>query len=353
MGARLIAGGLGGIRDVAMLHEDPRIETAQRWPVTDVFTAGIPAEIAWRRADVTPKDWLVPIPPSCRAEIAKAVALLRSDPLPITVLTPGDFALPACAALMAQVKAILDDGVGFAVLDRLPAELYGKSELTAIYWLLSQMIARPVAQAFKGTLLYDVHDTGQKISTRVRGDLTSEDLTWHTDYGFNHPPPYIGLLVLRTARSGGESSAASLLTAHEILRVEAPDLLRRLYQPFLWNRQGEHPDDGAVCSSNPIFSAAGGTVRGRFNFRLPQGGYGLLGGEIDPAGRAALIALSEILSRPENTVEFTLAPGQIEFLNNARVVHRRTAFEDHDEPDRRRHLVRIFLRDEGGRSYMG
>jgi hypothetical protein len=336
-----------------MREEDPRIETARRWPVTEVVTTGLPRRVAWQRADVVTQDWLVPIPPSCLAELAAIVALLRSDPLPVTVLNPGDFTMPDCAGMMADVKAILDDGVGFAVLDRLPVGLYDKGELTAIYWLLSQMIARPVAQAFKGTLLYDVHDTGQKISTRVRGDLTSEDLTWHTDYGFNDPPPYIGLLVLRTARSGGESSAASLLAAHEILRAEKPDLLQRLYRPFLWNRQGEHPADGAICNSNPIFSGAGGIVRGRFNFRLPQAGYSLVGREIDPAGRAALLALSGTLSRPENTVEFTLAPGQMEFLNNARIVHRRTAFEDYDDPDQRRHLVRIFLRDEGRRSYMG
>jgi alpha-ketoglutarate-dependent taurine dioxygenase len=336
-----------------MSDDDPRVETTQRWPVTEVFTGVLPRQLAWQWADVVPGDWFVPIPPDCLVEIAGIVAVLRSDPLPVLVLRPGDFTMPGCAALMARVKAILDHGVGFAVLDRLPVALYDKAELTAIYWLLSQMIARPVAQSFNGTLLYDVHDTGQKINTRIRGDLTNEDLNWHTDYGFNHPPPYIGLLVLRTARSGGESSVASLLAAHEILREEAPDLLQRLYQPFLWNRQGEHPAHGATCANNPIFSATGGVVRGRFNLRLPQAGYALLDSEIDPVGRAALEGLSETLSWPENTVDFTLAAGQIEFLNNTRVAHRRTAFEDHADPGQRRHLVRIFLRDEGRRSYMG
>src|SRR4029453_3342675 len=107
---------------------------------------------------------------------------------------------------------------------RTPGERYSKEELLAVYWLFSQMLARPVAQAFKGTMLYDVHDTGKKTDTRVRADLTNEDLSWHTDYGFNHPPPYIGLLVLRTALSGGVSSAGSLHTAHDILRGGGPPL---------------------------------------------------------------------------------------------------------------------------------
>ncbi len=336
-----------------MIHDDPRVEVSRRWLVSDVFDRGLPPHLAWQHDDVSESDWKLPIPLECLAEIDAAMTMLRAHPVPILVLTPAEFTMPACRQLMARVKAVLDDGVGFVVLDRLPVDRYDKSELTAIYWLLSQIIARPVAQAFQGTLLYDVHDTGQKTDIRVRADLTNEDLSWHTDYGFNHPPSYIGLLVLRTSRSGGESSTTSLLAGHEVLRRRAPDLLRRLYQPYVWNRQGEHPDGAPVCSSNPIFSAATGTVRARFNRSLQPVGYRLLGEEIDAEGMDALNALHEALSEPGASVDFALAPGQIEFLNNTRIAHRRSAFDDYDEPDRRRHLVRIFLRDEGRRSYMG
>ena len=296
---------------------------------------------------------MVPLSDECLAEIDAVILLLRDHPLPILTLSTADFAMPACRTLLAGVKAILDRGIGFAVLDRLAVDAYSKTELLTIYWLLSQMVARPVAQAFKGTLLYDVHDTGQKTSTRVRADLTSEDLSWHTDYGFNHPPPYIGLLVLRTALSGGESAAGSLHTGHDALRQRDPALLARLYQPYVWNRQGEHPDNAPICTSNPIFSNHDGTVRARFNRALQPVGYRLVDSEIDQLGMDALNALHDVMSEPEHNVDFTLAPGQIEFVNNFRVAHRRTAFEDQDDPDKKRHLVRIFLRDEGRRSYMG
>ena len=334
------------------IHNDARVEASRRWALSDI---GAPpaSRLAWRAADVAETDWKLPIPSRCLTEVAEMVRTLRANPIPTEALTLDDVGMPACRGFMAGVKAVLEDGVGFAVLDRLPVEDFTKAELSTIYWLLSQMIARPVAQAFKGTLLYDVHDTGEKTSTRVRADKTSEDLSWHTDYGFNHPPPFIGLLVLRTALSGGESAAASLLTAHEIMRTRSPDLLRRLYQPYVWNRQGEHPDEAPICSSNPIFSAADGVVRARFNRALQPVGYRLLGSEIDAAGMDALNTVSDVMSEPANAVNFVLAPGQLQFLNNARIAHRRTAFEDHEAPDRRRHLVRIFLRDEGRRSYMG
>lgn len=334
-------------------HEGTKIDISRRWPLSTVHADPLPRHTTWRRGDVTEADWLLPISNDCLAEIDAIVRSLREHPIPTLVLSPDDFETPECRRLAARLKAVLESGIGFAVVDRLPVEAYSKEELLAVYWLFSQMLARPVAQAFKGTLLYDVHDTGKKTDTRVRADLTNEDLSWHTDYGFNHPPPYVGLLVMRTALSGGLSSAGSLHTAHEVLRERHPRLLQRLYEPYVWNRQGEHPEGMPICTSNPIFSAHDGALRGRFNRALQPIGYRLVGQEIDQDGMDALNALHDILSEPENHVDFVLAPGQMEFLNNSRIAHRRTAFIDHEEPDRKRHLSRIFLRDEGRRSYMG
>ena len=97
---------------------------------------------------------------------------------------------------MQKIKDILSDGTGLAIVSKLPTTKFNEDELKQIYWILSNMIARPVAQSFDGRLLYDVIDTGQKIGTRTRGDLTNQELSWHTDYGFNFPPPFIGLLVI-------------------------------------------------------------------------------------------------------------------------------------------------------------
>ena len=50
---------------------------------------------------------------------------------------------------------------------------------------------------------------------------------------------------------------------------------------------------------------------------------------------------------------FDLAPGQIQYVNNFRLAHCRTEYEDAGGEDDKRHLVRIFLRDAGRRSFMG
>ena len=36
-------------------------------------------------------------------------------------------------------------------------------------------------------------------------------------------------------------------------------------------------------------------------------------------------------------------PGEINFLKNSAALHMRTAFQDHEEPDKKRHMVRLWL----------
>lgn len=40
----------------------------------------------------------------------------------------------------------------------------------------------------------------------------------------------------------------------------------------------------------------------------------------------------------------TFRPGDIQWLKNAVILHKRTAYEDYEEPDRKRHLIRLWLR---------
>jgi len=308
---------------------------------------------AWTRDIIRAQDYLVPVPAACLAEIDAVVEGLRWNPLPTELLDPADFRLQQTRRLMRRVKERLDDGPGFAVLDRLSVDRFDKEETKAIYWLLSSMIARPVAQAFRGVMLYDVRDTGKRKGPDVRADLTKDSLSFHTDYGYNLPPPYIGLQVLRTAKRGGRSTVISLWTAHNEMRRRHRALLPRLYRPFYLNRYGEHAPGDPVVSFHPVFSYDGVALRGRFNLRNITAGYDMAGEPLDAEGADAIAALSEVLEDPALGLEFDLEPGQVEYLMNWRCAHSRTAYEDFPEPDRQRHLVRIFLRDAGARSYMG
>lgn len=59
--------------------------------------------------------------------------------------------------------------------------------------------------------------------------------------------------------------------------------------------------------------------------------------------REALNFLEEVADRPELHVTFMQEPGDMLFLNNWITLHRRSEFEDFDDPAKKRHLMRIWL----------
>ena len=310
---------------------------------------------AWVRADLKPEDWRVELDARCHDEIRGTVDELRAYPLPTIVLDPRDFALPACREAFARVRAILASGVRFAVVDRLPLEAMSAAEATQIYWLLSSMIARPVAQKLDGTLVYDVLDTGQEAlpGSGVRPDKTNIEIRFHTDNAYNDTPPdYVGLLCLKPAMCGGSSRVISFHTARNELAARAPERLGRLHEPFWFDRQREFH-----AGESPIFAAAvfgrGDALPARFSLHQINGGYALKGEPIDEAGAVSLAAMLEIFEDTALSFEFDLEPGQMQFVDNRSLGHSRTAFADWPDPTEKRHLVRLWLRARGRRAYPG
>ncbi len=59
------------------------------------------------------------------------------------------------------------------------------------------------------------------------------------------------------------------------------------------------------------------------------------------------------MNQPALSKEFFFERGQIQIVDNRRCGHKRTEFHDYPEPERRRHLVRLWLRDRGRSFYNG
>lgn len=318
-----------------------------------MFDGVIRGKTAWTRSTIRTSDFLLQVGPGVQREIKIFIDTLRENPLQIELLTPEDHHLPRTRSFMRKVRRVLESGVGFAVLDRFDVDVYDKEQLKAVYWILSSLMSRPVAQSFKGTMLYDVHDTGLIKGPAVRADVTRQGLAFHTDYGYNEAPQFIGLACLRIAKHGGRNSVSSLFNAHNVLRRQSPELLARLYQPFYLNRYGEHAPGDPPASRHPVFAYDGVTLKARFNQRNIIAGHDLAGEALDAVGAAAIDELTRVLELPQFHIDFSVDPGQIFYTMNWRTAHSRTGFVDYDEPDRRRHLVRMFLRDHGARTYNG
>ena len=84
-----------------------------------------------------------------------------------------------------------------------------------------------------------------------------------------------------------------------------------------------------------------------------RNGYKLKGEKMDTAAVVAIDALEDVFRSPGLWLEFFFERSQLQFVNNFAIVHSRTAFEDHEEQEKKRHVVRLWLRDKGDRAYPG
>ena len=65
--------------------------------------------------------------------------------------------------------------------------------------------------------------------------------------------------------------------------------------------------------------------------------------EMSELQREALDFIERLAESPEFHVTFRQRPGDMLFLNNFVTLHRRAEFVDHLDPERKRHLLRIWL----------
>jgi alpha-ketoglutarate-dependent taurine dioxygenase len=263
---------------------------------------------------------------------------------PVTELRLSAGQKAGLGPFLAGAKHELELGRGFVILDRLPLDVVTEQAATAFYWLLGQLLGEPVAQNVQGTVLYDVRDSGQEVAQGARFSVTRYESSFHTDNSFGDSVvDYVGLLCLMTARSGGVSQVVSGLTAMEVLDHEHPEALDALCRPFHVDRRGGIRSGEAATVLRPAIQREGAEPLFRYLRHWIEAGHEKAGVPLTPEERAALDTLDEILNRPALRAEFSLEPGQMYFINNRWILHNRTAFEDHPEPERRRHLVRLWL----------
>jgi hypothetical protein len=161
------------------------------------------------------------------------------------------------------------------------------------------------------------------------------------------------LVCLHPAKEGDLSRFCSLYSLHNRLLEQAPDALKRLYQPMLFDREAEHNVDDAKVLSSHMFQWDGVRLKGPANVNLNRKGYAVAGIIPDAKTEAALTAVERILKDPQPWFEAPLKRGQLQFLNNRKVAHYLSNFIDFDELKKKRYLVRTWHRGAGNVDYDG
>jgi hypothetical protein len=317
-----------------------------------VLTHAITDRRAWRADTIDPGDaWYHSLSPRLLDALDRTMVDWRRRPSPVTALRVDESLCRDCADDLEPVRSDLEAGRGFAIVGGIPRERYGSEEWRAVYWLVGQQLGRPVEQNVQGTLLYDVRDTGQDVRSGVRFSVTNAESSFHGDNSFGDEIlDYVGLLCLQGARTGGVSQLLSAYSLHNELLARHPEELRTLYQPFHFDRRGGLRPGDAPTARFPILHWDARGLAVRYLRYWIEVGHDKAGEPLTADQVRALDVMDETMRDPNLRVEFNLKPGETLFVNNRWLLHNRTAFEDYPELERRRHLVRLWLRREVGQA---
>jgi len=251
-----------------------------------------------------------------------------------------DIELPQLASRLARVQHDLEHGSGAVFMRGLPAGDLDQAILARVFWIIAAHLGSPLSQSAEGELIFSVADAGYAPDDpRTRGPNTRRKLSYHTDRC-----DVIGFCCHRQAKSGGENRIVSSMALYNEILKQRPDLLTVLCEPFYYLRHTVDGGNEKPWCRQPVFSFCEGHFaanllrvlinRAHAHPDLPD----LTDEQVE-----ALDLVETLADEPHLRCSFRQEPGDLFFVNNWVNLHRRTEFEDWPEPDRRRHILRIWL----------
>lgn len=318
-------------------------------PQPVVQTTRIADATAWHAADhAGDRQWIVHWSAEALAELDAAVTTARRAGQTATTVTREEFPLPTVGSFLAAIRHDVEFGRGFVLLRGIPVQHYSAEDAGLLFRGIGCHIGDVVTQNAKGDVLGHVRDQGYadyRGRADIRGYQTRARLEFHTDV-----VDIVGLMCLRAAREGGHSLIVSSTTIHNEMLRDAPLLLGLLYGNFLFDRRGEETAGQPSYFVSSVYSLHQGVLSCRpAVIEYIYSAEDKSGIRLSPAQRAALETFIGHALREDLQLGMDLEPGDIQLLNNSVILHARTNFIDHDEPERRRHLLRLWLNVAGGR----
>ena len=303
---------------------------------------------AWKGPDIDrDRRWLRTFSDAELAELDRAVREHFAAGREMADISPATFRLPTLARTLTSVLDTVLRGVGFTLLRGFPVERYSTAEAAVAYLGIGAHFGSFRSQNAKGHLLGHVRDLGMDIAKpTTRYYQTNRQLEYHTD-----SCDIVGLLCLRTAKSGGASRLVSSVTLHDEMLRRRPDLWAQLFNPMPTDRRGEIPPGMKPWFDMPVFNWHGGelsTIYAGQYIRSAQKNFAEAR-RLTDAEREALDLLDALTNDPAIHLSMDFRPGDMQFVHNHQVMHSRTDFEDWPEPERRRHLLRLWLAPTGAR----
>jgi hypothetical protein len=239
----------------------------------------------------------------------------------------------------ARWMDLLNNGPGFLRLRNFPIKSLTGPQIEHAYLGLGTLLGRPVGQDHDANVITHIRDERLRPGPGIRKYRTNLRQDFHSDGS-----DLVGLLCLQPAKTGGESKIASAHAVYNEMLRRAPQLVDVMHQPMPWDRNDEHSLGEAPFFELAPITDINGVPRIFFiawyirdSQRHPSAP------RLTNDQQAALSLAESIANDPAFNIEMNFQPGDIQLLNNSTVLHSRETYTDHDDPDHRRHLLRLWL----------
>ncbi len=294
----------------------------------------------------TPSKWIYTLTDEDIQCLETAATQYLSLDRDIGEISAQEFPLGSFTAHVQSLRQTLLGGIGFEVIRGLPIERYTKELAATIFCGIGSHLGSARSQNAQGHILGHVRDIGADANDpNSRIYQTSERQTFHTDSA-----DVVALMCLSTAQQGGESLLVSAETIFNQMKAKRPDLLQVLFYPIATDRRGEIPDGAKPYMEIPILSWYEEHLTVFYQRQYIESAQRF--DEAPPLTShhiAALDMFDTLANDPKLHLNMSLEPGDMQFVYNHSQLHDRTGFIDWPDPNKRRHMMRLWLSLAGDR----
>ena len=296
----------------------------------------------WCATDLAdPSLWTIQLTDEQRGEIVGEARAAVAQGRTVDTVTRAELPLRSLKPVVDEAVDALTTGRGFVLIRGYPVDELTDAATELGYLGLGLQLGSPVGQDAKASLLGHVRDERvPRTGPHIRRYQTRERQDFHTDGA-----DIVGLLCLHRALSGGESRLASAHAVYNHILETRPDLLEVLYEPFGWDRNDEQSAGEAPYFMLPAIHDIDGVPRIFYiGWYIRDAQRHPDAPRLTPQQLEAMTLVEQTANDPAFHIEMDFQPGDIQLIANWNILHAREAYDDAEDPARRRHLLRLWLK---------
>ena len=295
----------------------------------------------WLARDIAVQThWIRALTSTEKEGLLHGLEAFKASGKSLDVSSGADFPFQNVQTLIADINTQLYSGYGVIVLKQFPIEGLDEESIKQLYWGFTNHLGVLRPQGKDSALFNHVKNAGRVYrAAGGRGYNTNAELDFHVDFS-----DFVGLLCINAAKSGGISKACSSRALFETLKLEQPALAEALMTPLYYSRQDEEAADELPYYQTPVVAWEQGWFSCRYTRNHIRYAHRHEGAQAPSDLQEQAMEWIDQAARSEKfTFDMQLSPGDFQLLNNHVVLHSRTAYEDFDEPERKRSLMRAWI----------